>query len=74
MRSECHTSEDPGNLLRYGGSCALRRPNTVLYDGFSRTKPPAQGAGDFKRMAISFLDAYPLPVLTADGKLDFSPK
>jgi hypothetical protein len=70
MRSECHTSEDPGNLLHYAGSCALRRPST----GLSRTRTLAQGADDSKRMAISILDAYPFPVLTADGKLDFSPK
>jgi hypothetical protein len=42
MRSECHTSEDPGNLLQENRN--------------------------------SILGAYPFPVLTADGKLDFSPK
>jgi hypothetical protein len=57
MRSECHTSEDPGNLLGYAGSRTLRHPSTIkTYEPFSE------------------VPRYPFPVLTADGKLDFSPK
>jgi hypothetical protein len=57
MRSECHTSEDPGNLLGYAGSRTLRHPSTI------KTYEP-----------LSDVPRYPFPVLTADGKLDFSPK